>query len=219
MAVLIPDGSDGSSSENFALNLDFLDLNGSFGSFKNGVQVKVRGLSDTYVINKSFPLLVTEDSFTNIYFLQNTSDTSKVLICPQSFLTKADDTLDLGSFSPADFDFSLNGRFGSFKDGWYVKTKFKDKIYKVKSSFLMLNSDNVFIICYCLSHIDNDFLFYCPHTFLIRMFEPETVSNIIGNGGSGNSGNGSGHSGGSVPPPVPIPPDSGGGSHSGDIVT
>lgn len=163
-----------------APSLDFFNLNGSFGSFKNGVQVNVKGLSDTYVISKSFPLLVTEDSFTNVYFLQNTSDTSKVLICPQSFLTKSEKDVDLGSFSPSDFRFSLNGSFGSFKDGWYVKTKFKDKIYKVKSSFLMLNSDNVFIICYCLSHIDNDFLFYCPHTFLVRTFEPESIAN---NGG------------------------------------
>ena len=181
--------------------LDFgLGLQGFFGSLQNDVQVKVAGFSDNYLVKKSFPLLVGDNSFSMVYLLQNTSKIHLGLYAPEAFLSIADKKVELGEGAPFDaLNLQLNGSFGSFADGSYVKLKDGDKIYKVARSFLMLNSGSSSIICYELTDVNDKFVFYCPHSFLVRSFPPDVVQNSgPGGGGPGNvSGGGPGHGDGS----------------------
>ena len=56
------------------------------------------------------------------------------------------------------------------------------RVYKVKSSFLIINSATSSIICYKLLGVDGDDVFFCPHSFLVRVFEPDTVKVDNGEG-------------------------------------
>ena len=200
-------------------------LNGSYGAFKDGSQLKVRSLDDIFLVYKSFPILISENNFTNVYILNDIKDLSKGLICPELFLIPFSESESVNEDNIAtrfglNID-SLNGNLNSFKDGYFVKTTFGDKIFKVVSSFLMLNSDNVSIICYKLTDVNNKIVFYCPHSFLTRTFEPETIeiSNNGSNSGSldNNSGNNNSGDGGSGNGSIPPPDDGSGGGGSGDI--
>ena len=171
--------------------LDFgLGLQGYFGSLENSKQVKVAGFSDNYLVKKSFPLLVGDNSFTMVYLLQNVSKVHLGLFAPEAFLSLADKDVELGQGAPFDeLNLQLNGSFGSFVDGSFVKLKDNDKIYKVAKSFLMLNSASNSIICYELTDVNDKLVFYCPHSFLVRSFAPDVVQNS-GPGGGGLGGGG-----------------------------
>ena len=167
-----------------------LGLQGFFGSLEDDIQVKVAGFSDNYLIKKSFPLLVGDNSFTMVYLLQNVSKVHLGLFAPEAFLSIADKKVELGEGSPFSESYlRLYGAFGSFADGSYVKLKDGDKIYKVSKSFLMLNSASNSIICYELTDVNNELVFYCPHSFLVRSFPPDVVK-YSGPGGGGPGGGG-----------------------------
>lgn len=166
-----------------------LGLQGFFGSLENDVQVKVAGFSDNYLVKKSFPLLVGDNSFSMVYLLQNVSKVHLGLYAPEAFLTIADKKVELGTGAPFDaLNLELNGAFGSFIDGSFVRLKDGDKIYKVAKSFLMLNSASNSIICYELTDVNDKLVFYCPHSFLVRSFAPDVVQNSGPGGGSGGGG-------------------------------
>ena len=176
--------------------LDFrLGLQGFFGSLQNDKQVKVAGFSDNYLIRKSFPLLVGDNSFSMVYLLQNVSKVHLGLYAPEAFLSLADEIVALGSAEPFnESNLQLYGAFGSFADGSFVKLKDGDKIYKVAKSFLMLNSASNSIICYELTDLNDRLIFYCPHSFLVRSFAPDALENS-GPGGGGPGGDGPGGDG------------------------
>lgn len=198
----------------------FNGFNGDNGSLLPKTQVNVRGYDGIYLVLKSFPVVVSENNFVNFYVLNSLDNNSNGLICPEQFLSKVDNVVE-SSPNGLSFDIglrTLNGSFGSFKDGYFVKFKFDDRIYKVKSSFFMLNSANAFIICYKLLSVSGDCELYCPHSFLIRVFEPDCIS---GNDNGGSGGDSSGGNSGNPPVPQPLDPphDGGGGSDDGIIVT
>lgn len=170
--------------------LDFrLGLQGFFGSLQNDKQVKVAGFSDNYLIRKSFPLLVGDNSFSMVYLLQNVSKVHLGLYAPEAFLSIADEIVALGSAEPFnESNLQLYGAFGSFANDSFVKLKDGDKIYKVAKSFLMLNSASNSIICYELTDLNDKLIFYCPHSFLVRSFAPDVVQNSGPGGGPGGGG-------------------------------
>lgn len=158
-------------------------LNGRFGAFRDSVPVKVSGFSDNFVVRKSFPLLVADNSYTFVYLLQNISHHNLCLFVPETFLSSSDYNGDIPSNTTFDIgQFQLDGSFSSFKDGQFVKMKDGNRVYKVKSSFLMLNSVSSSIICYELLGVDGDDVFFCPHSFLVRVFPPDTVKVDNGEG-------------------------------------
>lgn len=158
-------------------------LNGRFGAFRDGVVVKVSGFSDNFVVRESFPLLVADNSYTFVYLLQNLSHHNLCLFVPETFLNLVEYTGDIPSNTTVDIDkFQLDGSFSSFKDGQYVTMKGGSRVYKVKSSFLMINSASSSIICYKLLGVDGDDVFFCPYSFLVRVFQPDTVKVDNGEG-------------------------------------
>lgn len=178
--------------ENFALTLVYPQgFEGDNGSLPVNTQVNVRGYDGIFIVHSSYSVLVAENSYVNFYVLNKIDDKGKGIVCPEQFLSKVDEPITDNLSHPSPFNIgknSLNGSFGSFKDGQFVKFKFDDRIYKVISSFFMLNSVNGFIICYKLSSVSGDCVFYCPQSFLSRTFEPETI--VDNSGGSGDDGGG-----------------------------
>ena len=179
-------------------------LNGSYGSLKNGVQVKVAGYPDNYVIERSFPLLVADNSYTMAYYLLKADDFTKGLYCPEAFLSLADTLVEVDTTHqlPDFFDSSmfpekrgLGGCFDSFRGGSYVRLKTGDRIYSVVFSFLMLNSSSTSIICYELYDNKTGYVFYCPHSLLLRAydfeyFKDERVTIFVPDGGGSSGGGG-----------------------------
>lgn len=175
--------------ENFALVYP-QGFDADNGSLPHKTQVNVRGYDGIFVVHSSYSMLVAENSYVNFYVLNKIDDKSKGIICPEQFLSKVDEPVEDNSLIPSPFDIgknSLNGSFGSLKDGQFVKFKFDDRVYKIVASFFMLNSVNGFIICYKLSSLSGDCVFYCPQSFLTRTFEPET---IVKDNNSGDNGGG-----------------------------
>lgn len=191
MPVVLPDdetGNNGSSggsgdNNNFEVVVRLMyGFNGSCATFLNGSQVKVSGLSDNYVVKKSFPLLIAENSYTFVYYLLNAKDFTKGLYCPEAFLTLATEQVEVdSSHGEADYfdkEMSSDGGgigscFNAFKLGSYVRLKTEERVYKVNFSFLMLNSSSTSIICYELRNEKGDEVFYCPHSLLVRAYDYE----------------------------------------------
>lgn len=164
-------------------NSTFSNLNGRYGSFDDTTYLLVKGFNEVFRIVRSFPVLVAENSFTNVYHLASLTSRTFV-VTPSAFVSVLTDSISeevLNNPSSVENLASnyLDGSLGSFPDKTYVKTKFSDTIYSVVASFLMLNSENEHIICYELKNIYDNSILYCPHSFLTRCFEPDSYINSI----------------------------------------
>lgn len=166
-----------------------LGLQGCYGALKDRTQVKVAGFSENYVIKNSFPLLVADNSYTFVYLVQQADNFLYGMYCPESFLSLADKDVELDTINVGvgfgERAENLDGIYNSFPNGTFVKLKGEDRIYKIDHSFLMLNSATSSIICYKLVGVNNTGCFYCPHSFLVKSFEPDTIVKHVGGDGSG----------------------------------
>ncbi|GEM_PF-4194437 len=87
-----------------------------------------------------------------------------------SMLSSIRDKIDAISIDNFDFSslslVSLNGSYGTYKDGSFVSVKGLDGVWKVDGSFFMKNDDAQFLIVYRLvNHDDESRIVYVPSVF------------------------------------------------------